>query len=42
MKTKTRIRIGFKSKTQAPLFMIWKEFIENGEVVFAKVLFQIK
>ncbi|HEY5587722.1 MAG TPA: hypothetical protein VIK86_02065 [Candidatus Paceibacterota bacterium] len=38
----TKIRISFKSKTQLPLFMATKEFIENNEVVFAEVLFQIE
>lgn len=38
MKT-TKIRIGFRSKNQSPLFMIWKEFYENNELVFAKTLF---
>ena len=38
----TKIRISFKSKTQLSLFMVIKEFIENNEVVFAEVLFQIK
>lgn len=33
------IRWGFKSKDQLPLFMIWEEEIENGEVVFARVIF---
>lgn len=41
MSEKTKIRFGFKSKTQSPLFMVWREYIENGEVTFAKVLFQI-
>lgn len=27
-------------KYQTPSFMIWKEHIENDEVVFTKVLFQ--
>lgn len=35
----TKIRCGFKGKNQLPLFMVWKEYIENGEVVFAKVSF---
>ena len=39
MKTKTRIRFGFKSKTQAPFFMLWREFWENGEVVYADTIF---
>lgn len=37
----TKIRIGFRSDTQAPLFMVWKEYYEESEVVFAKVLFKI-
>lgn len=38
----TRIRWGFKSKTQLPLFMIWREYLDGpaeGEVVHAVVLF---
>lgn len=34
-----RIRFGFKGKYQLPLFMIFKEEVENGEVVFAWVIF---
>lgn len=31
---------GFKSKTQSPLFMIWREqYDENGGLVFAWVVF---
>ncbi len=36
---KTKIRFGFRSKRQLPLFMIWKEYWECGEVTFASVLF---
>lgn len=40
---KTRIRFGFKGKNQLPLFMIIKEYYDdNGDIEFAKVLFQIK
>lgn len=35
----TRVRFAFKSKTQLPLFMIWREFWVDGEVVYAYVLF---
>ncbi|MGG0667727.1 hypothetical protein ABE073_04275 [Lederbergia citrisecunda] len=38
---KTKFRIGFKNKNQLPLFMIWKEHIEDGEVVHAEVIFKI-
>jgi hypothetical protein len=38
---KTRITISFKSKTQLPLIMVIKEFYENNQIVFAKVLFQL-
>jgi len=41
MKKSTRIRIGLKGKNQLPLFMIWKEWKEDNETVFAKVLFRI-
>lgn len=40
---KTRITFGFKSKTQMPLFMVIKEYYDdNGNIEFAKILFQIK
>lgn len=40
---KTRITFGFKSKTQMPLFMVIKEYYDDdGNIEFAKVLFQIK
>ena len=32
-------RYGFKSRNQLPLFMIWDEDWENGEVVYAGVVF---
>lgn len=35
----TRIRWGFKSINQLPLFMIWREYWVNGEVSFAEVIF---
>lgn len=42
-KEKTKIRFGFRSKYQLPLFMIIKEYYDiNGELYFAKVLFEIK
>jgi len=34
----SRLRISFKSKRQSPLFMICIEYLENGEVVFARVI----
>ena len=37
----TRLRVGFRSKTQWDYFMVWREYIENGEVVCAEVLFRI-
>lgn len=40
---KIGIIFGFKGKNQLPLFMIIKEYFdENGEVDFAKVLFEIE
>ena len=40
---KTRIIFGFKSKRQMPLFMVIKEYYDdNGNIEFAKVLFEIK
>lgn len=35
----TRIRWGFKSRRQLYLFMIWREYWQDGEVVEAAVLF---
>ncbi|KJS85017.1 MAG: hypothetical protein JM58_09640 [Peptococcaceae bacterium BICA1-8] len=37
----TKIRFGFKSKNQTPLFMVWKEYWENDKLTFAEVLFEI-
>lgn len=34
-----QIRVGFKGKMQLPWLMIWREYIEGGEVVFASVMF---
>ena len=39
MATKIVHRWGFKNKNQLPLFMIWDEYWENGEVVYAIVRF---
>lgn len=40
---KTRITFSFKGKKQIPLFMVIKEYYDdNGNIDFAKVLFQIK
>lgn len=38
---KTRIRISFKSKNQAPLFMIVREYYNDGMVFYAEVLFEV-
>jgi hypothetical protein len=38
-KTVTVRRYGFKSRNQFPLFMIWDEDFENGEFVYACVIF---
>ena len=35
----TKVRWGFRGKTQLPLFMVWREFWERDEVVHADVLF---
>lgn len=36
----TKVRWGFKSKKQLPLFMVWREFYdESGDVEHASVLF---
>ena len=40
---RTRISFSFRSKNQLPFFMVIKEYYdENGQVYFAKVLFEIK
>lgn len=38
---KKKIRFGFRSKDQMPLFMIWREYWEDNEIVFTEVLFSI-
>jgi hypothetical protein len=38
---KTKTRFGFRSKYQMPIFMVWREYWEYGEMVFAKVIFKI-
>lgn len=36
----TRIRFGFKGRKQLPLFMVWREYLDDeGEVYHGKVLF---
>jgi len=35
----SRYGIGFKSKKQLPLVMIWKEFLSEGEVCDACVIY---
>ncbi len=35
----TKVRWGFKSKTQLPLFMVWREYRVAGEVQYATVMF---
>jgi len=34
-----KLRIGFKSKNQLPLLMIWEEYWHAGEIVDGRVLF---
>jgi len=34
-----KIKYGFKSKTQIPLFMVWKEYIDNNKVYYANTIF---
>lgn len=34
-------RYGFRGKNQLPLFQIWEKDWEDGEVIFARVIFQI-
>lgn len=38
----TRLRFGFKSRNQLPLFMLWREYLYGEEVIYAKVLFVIE
>lgn len=38
----TKIRFGFKGKSQLPLFMVWREYWERGEVTYAEVIFMIR
>lgn len=38
----TRLRFAFKGRKQAPLFMLWREYLYNKEVIYAKVLFVIE
>ncbi len=39
----TKLRFGFRSKRQLPLFMVWREYFDdNGEVEFASVEFIIR
>lgn len=35
----TKIRWGFRSRNQSPLFMVWREYLQDDEVMFAIVLF---
>jgi hypothetical protein len=38
----TRIRFGFRGKNQLPLFMLWREYLdETGEVFYAAVIFEV-
>lgn len=38
----TKIRFGFRSKKQLALFTIIKEYYEKNELVYAKIIFEIK
>lgn len=38
----TIVRMNFRDNTQTAFFMVWKEWWDNGEVTFAKVLYKIK
>lgn len=46
MKAMSKTRVvrhwGFKGPKQLPLFMIWEEYWDNGEVSYARVLFNSK
>jgi hypothetical protein len=39
--TKKRIRITFKGKNQLPWIMVIREYWEDGEVVYAEVLWSL-
>lgn len=36
---KTKYRAAFQSDKQFPFFMLWKEYLEEGKVVYASVIF---
>lgn len=38
----TKTRWGFKSRTQLPLFMVWREYWQDGDVVHVTVLFSTR
>ena len=38
---KTKLRFGFKGKSQESLFMIWREYWEHNQVIYAEVIFKI-
>ena len=40
MRDGTKLRIGFKGRNQLPWVLVWREYWEDGEVVFARVLFK--
>lgn len=35
----THIRFGFKGRNQLPLFMVWREYLHDGECLYASVIF---
>lgn len=37
-----KVRWGFKSKTQLPLFMVWREIWQGGEVIHGEVMFNTR
>ena len=37
----TKLCFGFRGEIQLPLFMIWREYWHNNQVIFAKTLFTI-
>ena len=37
-----RVRWGFKSKAQLPLFMVWEEYLDCTGVYYARVLFNTR
>jgi len=37
----SKICIGFRGQQQTPLVMVWKEYYDNNDIVYAEVIFSI-